>query len=180
MLVLPEGISIRACWFGMEEIGEDLGNGGIEGRNFRDLVYLEFPMSGLLPDGKGFGEGGGRVGGAEGFAGDSGAGTVVNEYLVVRISAIMGRPNDLYAVVLQVRDQSSQGCRLPVKGPVDPLADRGQVVEMVGAGVVKLILQARHGGAARQLRGHYGRADLVALVIEGVIINAIIAVGFAA
>src|SRR6185312_935714 len=51
---------------------------------------------------------------------------------------------------------------------------------MVSFRVVKLILQAAHSWAAWQLGGHHWRADLVALVVEGIIIDAIIAVGFAA
>ena len=123
MLVLSEGIDIRTAGFGMEEAGEDLGYIGIEGGYLRDLAGLVLSLARTLLAAKDLFDGLGGVSGA-GVSPDTAVWEVmIDEDLVVRISAVAGGGRSLCRPPGGGRP-GRKGCRLPVEGPVDTLTDR--------------------------------------------------------
>jgi len=98
MLILSE--VIRAGRLGVKDAGKDLGDiGAVAGVEVRRLLLVAV-FGGPLAAGDGRVEGGGRVLGTEVFAGDSGAGLVIDEDLVMRVSAVGGWADDLDGVAL--------------------------------------------------------------------------------
>lgn len=99
MLILSE--PVRAGRMGVKGCGKDLGDVGAEAgvgvwRRFLLVALLGGPPAG--DDGRV--EGGGRVVRPQVLAGDGDAGLVIDEDLVMRVSAIGWRTDDLDAVAL--------------------------------------------------------------------------------
>ena len=182
LLVLPEVVRPLASGLGVKQCRKHLRNVGVEagfGGAFRRLLWtLPLAGDGVLGDG-GFDTGSGIIG-AQGLAGDGGAGAVIDEDLVVGVAAVAGGVDDLDAVCLEPGHKGAKGRRSLIERGVNALADGPQVIEMVWMWMVELLGELAQGGLARQLRGHDGWADTVALIIKGEVIKSIMLPGLAA
>ena len=85
---------------GVKDGGKDLGNvGAVSGIQVR-FFPLSLLFCGPLAAGDSRFDGGGRIFGAQCLAGNSCVGLVIDEDLVMRVSPIDWRPDDLDAVIL--------------------------------------------------------------------------------
>lgn len=103
MLILSE--VIRAGWLGVKGGGKDLGDIGAEMGVLVWFLLLALLFGWPLAAGDGRVEGGGGVLPTQVFAGDGDTGLVIDEDLVVRVSAIGRWADDLDAVALQAGNQ---------------------------------------------------------------------------
>ena len=162
----------------MQEGGHDLRDIGIEPGIAGLLLSPVMNGWGLLVDGPG--DAGGGIGGTERFRIDGGPGTVIDIDIVVRVPAVAGGGDDIDAVGLEAGCPLTKAGWVLVQGPGNTMSDGGYMVILQADGLLKFFIEVGTGGPVGELRGHYGRADLIAVIIEGDIIDTAMACCFAA
>ena len=141
MLILSEGVDIRAGWFGMEETRKDLGNVGIEGDDVLRFCGLVLSFAWTLAFGERFIEGVGGIIEAESPTRNGCMGGMIDEDLVMWIPPVERRPDDLDAPCLEMGNQGAKVRWLPFEGPIDALPDGRLVINLLGIGVMKFFIQ---------------------------------------
>ena len=179
MLILSE--MIRTGRLGVKDSGKNLRNVGAEMRVLvRVCLLLVFLLGGPLASGDSRVECGGCVLRTQVPAGDGDAGLMIDEDLVMRVSAIGGRVDDLDAVALQPGNQRGQARVLLVQRQVDAGFDADKKLFPMDPAFHTSFFQLFLGGPAGQLGGQDRRTDAVAMVVQGDIIEAVVPMGFAA
>ena len=178
--MLSKCIGAVAARIGPKDRGEYLRHAGVELRSFRMLDCLAYLPAFFPASVEGSSDLLAGIVQTQRFTRYGRMGTGVDEDVVVRVPSVGRGDDDGNFFTLQLRDPFSKADRTFSTDQVDTPADGIQVVQVVGIGMMKLFFEAGHRRPAGQLGGHDGRADLVALVIEGDVVDPVMPAGLAA